>query len=80
MLTWALCAAAVVAVIDLTQETGEQQELNKAITASLQDAQGILGGQVTREEQDISRSVVGVFQTLCNCWRHKLSSKISPGL
>lgn len=47
-----------VAVIDLTQETGEQQELNKAITASLQDAQGILGGQVTREEQDISRSVV----------------------
>lgn len=63
MLTWARCAVAVVAVIDLTQETGEQQELNKAITASLQDAQGILGGQVTREEQDISRSVVGVFQT-----------------
>ncbi|KAL8592865.1 hypothetical protein ACOMHN_050693 [Nucella lapillus] len=42
-------------VIDLTQEAGEQQELSKAISASLQDAQGILGGQVTREEQDISR-------------------------
>ncbi|XP_076438413.1 ubiquitin carboxyl-terminal hydrolase 25-like [Babylonia areolata] len=42
-------------VIDLTHETGEQQEINKAISASLQDAQGILGGQVTREEQDISR-------------------------
>nr|KAG5693883.1 hypothetical protein BaRGS_014324 [Batillaria attramentaria] len=42
------------AVIDLTQD-GEQTEINKAISASLQDTQGILGGQVTREEQDISR-------------------------
>ncbi|XP_070201808.1 ubiquitin carboxyl-terminal hydrolase 25-like isoform X2 [Littorina saxatilis] len=42
-------------VIDLTNESGEQQEINRAINASLQDAQGILGGQVTREEQDISR-------------------------
>jgi hypothetical protein len=44
-------------VIDLTADN-EQQELNKAITASLQDTQGILGGQVTREEQDISRCVI----------------------
>ncbi|PVD27319.1 hypothetical protein C0Q70_12475 [Pomacea canaliculata] len=42
-------------VIDLTQETGERNDIDKAINASLQDSQGILGGQVTREEQDISR-------------------------
>ena len=51
-------------VIDLTQDNGEQQDLHKAITASLQDNQGILGGQVTREEQDISRSVVPLWVIL----------------
>ncbi|KAL5020489.1 hypothetical protein ScPMuIL_003381 [Solemya velum] len=42
-------------VIDLTSEQTDGDELQKAIAASLQDTQGILGGQVTREEQDISR-------------------------
>ncbi|XP_052060028.1 ubiquitin carboxyl-terminal hydrolase 25-like isoform X2 [Mytilus californianus] len=42
-------------VIDLTTETNESDELQKAIAASLQDTQGILGGQVSKEEQDISR-------------------------
>lgn len=42
-------------VIDLTTDTNENDELQKAIAASLQDTQGILGGQVSREEQDISR-------------------------
>ncbi|XP_041372903.1 ubiquitin carboxyl-terminal hydrolase 25-like isoform X2 [Gigantopelta aegis] len=40
---------------DLTSEVSEGDELQKAIAASLQDTPGILGGQVTREEQDISR-------------------------
>ena len=40
-------------VIDLTAETGD--DIQKAIAASLQDQPGILGGQVTKEEQDISR-------------------------
>ena len=43
------------AVIDLTNETPDQEDLQKAIAASLQESQGILGGQVTREEQEISR-------------------------
>ncbi|KAJ8316492.1 hypothetical protein KUTeg_006506 [Tegillarca granosa] len=42
-------------VIDLTSETADTDDLQKAIVASLQDSQGILGGQVSREEQDISR-------------------------
>ncbi|GAB1601843.1 ubiquitin carboxyl-terminal hydrolase 25-like isoform X3 [Argonauta hians] len=33
----------------------ETEEIRKAIAASLQDSTGMLGGQVTREEQDISR-------------------------
>ncbi|XP_060064125.1 ubiquitin carboxyl-terminal hydrolase 25-like isoform X1 [Ylistrum balloti] len=42
-------------VIDLTNESASGSDLHKAIVASLQDTQGILGGQVSREEQDISR-------------------------
>lgn len=52
-------------VIDLTNEKQHQQQaaadsyesedIRKAIAASLQDSTGMLGGQVTREEQDISR-------------------------
>lgn len=49
-------------VIDLTNvsDTNESEDIQKAIAASLQDSQthdtpGILGGQVSREEQDISR-------------------------
>ena len=45
-------------MIDLTGESGESLDVNRAISASLQDQQGILGGQVTREEQDISRWAV----------------------
>ncbi|XP_071095553.1 ubiquitin carboxyl-terminal hydrolase 25-like [Haliotis cracherodii] len=49
-------AASSKGVIDLTNEpTTDRDELQKAIAASLQDSQGILGGQVTKEEQDISR-------------------------
>ena len=45
-------------VIDLTQgEGGEKEQLRKAIAESLRDAPGILGGQITREEQEISRWV-----------------------
>nr|XP_022324465.1 ubiquitin carboxyl-terminal hydrolase 25-like isoform X2 [Crassostrea virginica] len=46
------------AVIDLTSDTGDQDDIQKAIAASLQETQagvGILGGQISREEQDISR-------------------------
>lgn len=47
-------------VIDLTSDNNETDDIQKAIAASLQDTQtqdtpGILGGQVSREEQDISR-------------------------
>ncbi|ESP02356.1 hypothetical protein LOTGIDRAFT_138555 [Lottia gigantea] len=43
-------------VIDLTKDTtGDNEDLQKAIAASLHETPGILGGQVTREEQDISR-------------------------
>ena len=49
-------------VIDLTNvsDNNETDDIQKAIAASLQDSQtqetpGILGGQVSREEQDISR-------------------------
>lgn len=53
-------------VIDLTNEkqqhqqqaaadSYESEDIRKAIAASLQDSTGMLGGQVTREEQDISR-------------------------
>ncbi|XP_048772789.2 ubiquitin carboxyl-terminal hydrolase 25-like isoform X2 [Ostrea edulis] len=42
-------------VIDLTNDTGDQDDIQKAIAASLQESQGILGGQISREEQDISR-------------------------
>ncbi|GAB6019919.1 Centromere/kinetochore protein zw10 [Chamberlinius hualienensis] len=42
-------------VIDLTSENSEKDELQKAIALSLQDQHhGMLGGQVTAEEQDIS--------------------------
>ena len=51
-------------VIDLTNvsDTNESEDIQKAIAASLQysqthDTPGILGGQVSREEQDISRFV-----------------------
>ncbi|XP_013422019.1 ubiquitin carboxyl-terminal hydrolase 25-like isoform X2 [Lingula anatina] len=40
------------ALVDLTND---EDQLQKAIAASLQDNQGILGGQISREEQDISR-------------------------
>lgn len=44
-----------VKVIDLTSESSEKDEIQKAIALSLQDQQhGMLGGQVTAEEQDIS--------------------------
>jgi hypothetical protein len=53
-------------VIDLTNvsDTNETEDIQKAIAASLADSTGpyqqettpgILGGQVSREEQDISR-------------------------
>ncbi|ELU07267.1 hypothetical protein CAPTEDRAFT_220394 [Capitella teleta] len=46
-------------VIDLTKDTGpaDGDEIQRAIEESLKDiaAQGILGGQVSREEQEISR-------------------------
>uniref|UniRef100_A0A646QD05 Ubiquitin carboxyl-terminal hydrolase 25 n=1 Tax=Hemiscolopendra marginata TaxID=943146 RepID=A0A646QD05_9MYRI len=43
-------------VIDLTNEGSEKEELQRAIALSLQEQQhGMLGGQVTAEEQDISR-------------------------
>ena len=51
-------------MIDLTSEKAEpagaadQDNLSKALAASLSEAAsqpGILGGQVTREEQEISR-------------------------
>ncbi len=43
-------------MIDLTHESGNGDDLQKAIAASLQETQtGILGGQVSREEQEISR-------------------------
>lgn len=44
-------------VIDLTNEGGsENDDLQKAIVASLQDSTpAILGGQISREEQEISR-------------------------
>ncbi|KAK3612082.1 hypothetical protein CHS0354_031152 [Potamilus streckersoni] len=40
--------------IDLTNDS-ENDDIQKAIAASLQDTQGILGGQISKEEQDISR-------------------------
>ncbi len=42
-------------VIDLTSEATDNDEIQRAIAASLRDNQGILGGQITREEQEISR-------------------------
>jgi len=51
-------------VIDLTNDGSETDDIQKAIAASLADSgmpytqessSGILGGQVSREEQDISR-------------------------
>lgn len=42
----------------MTSDTGDQDDIQKAIAASLQETQagvGILGGQISREEQDISR-------------------------
>jgi len=50
-------------VIDLTNDGNESEDIQKAIAASLadsggpytQETSGILGGQVSREEQDISR-------------------------
>jgi hypothetical protein len=45
-------------VIDLTNEnTNGEDEMQRAIEESLKDiaGQGILGGQVSREEQEISR-------------------------
>ena len=46
-------------VIDLTQgEGGEREQLRKAIAESLRETPpGILGGHITREEQEISRYV-----------------------
>lgn len=41
-------------MIDLTTEPAED-DLQLAIAASLMDTQGILGGQISKEEQDISR-------------------------
>ncbi|XP_064650656.1 ubiquitin carboxyl-terminal hydrolase 25-like isoform X2 [Lineus longissimus] len=50
-------AQSVQSVIDLTNDSGDGDELQRAIAASLQDSQGglILGGQISREDQDISR-------------------------
>ena len=49
------------AVVDLTNEAAasEKEQLQAAIEQSLRDNQpgNILGGQISREEQDISRSV-----------------------
>lgn len=53
-------------MIDLTNEGNESEDIQKAIAASLadsggpytQESSGILGGQVSREEQDISRYTV----------------------
>lgn len=42
-------------VIDLTSDNSDQDDIQKAIAASLQETQGILAGQLSREEQDISR-------------------------
>lgn len=45
-------------VIDLTKDGGDGDEMQRAIEESLKDmaaSQGILGGQVSREEQEISR-------------------------
>ena len=44
-------------VIDLTSEVDTTDEMQKAIAASLQDQPGILGGQISREDQEISRYV-----------------------
>ena len=44
----------VTEVIDLTHDK-ENEEIQRAIAESLRDNQGILGGQVSREDQDISR-------------------------
>ena len=45
-------------VIDLTNEPPDGgDDIQRAIAASLQDSQGILGGQVSRDDQDISRWV-----------------------
>ena len=44
-------------VIDLTREVDTTDEMQKAIAASLQDQPGILGGQISREDQEISRYV-----------------------
>ena len=51
-------------MIDLTNEVGsagvslEQDAVQKAIAESLRDTPGILGGQISREEQEISRYLV----------------------
>ena len=47
-----------VGVIDLTSEVDTTDEMQKAIAASLQDQPGILGGQISREDQEISRFVL----------------------
>jgi hypothetical protein len=49
----------VCSVVNCQSPDGD--ELQKAIAASLQDTQGILGGQVSREEQDISRYVMFII-------------------
>ena len=57
------CICLFLTVIDLTSDSNESEDIQKAIAASLQDSvggsvqetSGILGGQVSREEQDISR-------------------------
>lgn len=61
-------------VIDLTTETNDGDELQKAIAASLQDTQGILGGQVSREEQDISRYVMFIIYLKLIIYCHGYSS------
>lgn len=49
-------AGSSASVIDLTSEVSDKEDdLQKAIALSLQDQKGVLGGQISMEEQDISR-------------------------
>ena len=40
-------------MIDLT--TGAENDIQRALAESLKDTPGILGGQVTREDEEISK-------------------------
>ena len=63
-------------MIDLTSEACDSEQLQKAIAESLKDTPAILGGQLTREEQEISRYAAPASPHSCNAFESSIMDRL----